>query len=139
MVEPWHRSCPHGLAGDLRGPATEIPTPTKRSYSAWWTLCVSGASVGGLFHSYQIVTTYSVSICSFSLRTAAIAVCVFKTAPGPSVARKSFISLSSLPVSPLLSNILTFILSLRSVCGGLFHFAREQSTTVRPMTLRVFN
>jgi hypothetical protein len=27
MVEPWHRSCPHGVAGDLRGPATEIPTP----------------------------------------------------------------------------------------------------------------
>src|SRR6266478_6563777 len=67
------------------------------------------ASVGGLFHSYQIVTTYSVSICSFSLRTAAIAVCVFKTAPGPSVARKSLISLSSLLGSPLLSNILTFI------------------------------
>src|SRR6266446_3094186 len=78
------------------------------------------ASVGGLFHSYQIVTTYSVSICSFSLRTAAIAVCVFRTAPRPSVARKSLISLSSLPGSPLLSNILTFILSLRSICGGLF-------------------
>src|SRR5258706_9156233 len=50
----------------------------------------------------------AVSICSFSLRTAAIAVCVFKTAPGPSVARKSLISLSSLLGSPLLSNILTF-------------------------------
>ncbi len=46
---------------------------------------LKAASVGGLFHSHQIVTTYSVSICSFSLRTAAIAVCVFKTAPGPSV------------------------------------------------------
>src|SRR6266478_324684 len=74
------------------------------------------ASVGGLFHSYQIVTTYSVSICSFSLRTAAIAVCVFKTAPGASVARKSLISLSSLPGSPLLSNILTFIFSLHHGC-----------------------
>src|SRR6266446_858694 len=79
---------------------------------------VRPASVGGLFHSYQIVTTYSVSVCSFSLRTAAIAVCVFKTAPSPSVARKSFISLSSLPGSPLLSNILTFILSLRSPQRG---------------------
>src|SRR5258708_40302138 len=27
VIEPWHRSCPHGPAGDLRGPATEIPTP----------------------------------------------------------------------------------------------------------------
>src|SRR5258707_12287686 len=27
VIEPWHRSCPHGLAGDLRGPAKEIPTP----------------------------------------------------------------------------------------------------------------
>jgi hypothetical protein len=27
VIESWHRSCPHGLAGDLRGPAAEIPTP----------------------------------------------------------------------------------------------------------------
>src|SRR6266478_1545652 len=39
-------------------------------------LKVRPPSVGGLFHSYQIVTTYSVSICSFSLRTAAIALCI---------------------------------------------------------------
>jgi hypothetical protein len=27
FIEPWDRSCPHGLAGNLRGPAKEILTP----------------------------------------------------------------------------------------------------------------
>src|SRR5260370_11654839 len=98
-------SSPNGPIGCEAGPKS--PRAGYRARESG--LGSKAASVGGLFHSYQSVTTYSVSICSFSSRTAGIAVCVFKTAPGPSVARKSLISLSSLPGSPLLSNILTFI------------------------------
>ena len=64
----------------------------------------------------QLVQCLPALVEQFShAKTAAMVVCVFKTAPGGSVAKKLLISLSRVP-SPLVqvfSNILTFILRLR--------------------------
>src|SRR5258706_7827475 len=40
MVEPWHRSCPHGLAGDFEGPVRK-PAPLSIIFRSA-ALCVSG-------------------------------------------------------------------------------------------------
>ena len=41
VIEPWHRSCPHGLAGDFEGLAKEITDAAERSYSAQAASCFS--------------------------------------------------------------------------------------------------
>src|SRR6266403_3793794 len=40
MVEPWHRSCPHGLAGDFEGPVRK-PAPLSIIFRSA-ALCVTG-------------------------------------------------------------------------------------------------
>src|SRR5258708_35164244 len=132
-----HRSCQHGLAGDFEGPVRK-PAPLSIIFRSA-ALCVTGRlswrPLSFVPNCHNVLSLYLLILIAYRGNRG---LCI-QDGAGPQCRKKIIDLLSSLPGSPLLSNILTFILSLRSICGGLFHFAREQSTTVRPMKLRVFN